>query len=230
MTEDPYAGYHNAVSTELARQNRMGYNGVHDDAHGIDHLLGLAYKYAAQGSTVKAGAMIVAARMFLQRNKQNVMQVKIAEFMAACEQEVKKYPELPSEQIRDLRIALMREELEGENELIDSMLKGDLVGIADGLADVLYVVIGTAVAYGIDVQEVFDEVQRSNMTKATWNEEEKRYVTIRNELGKVLKPDTFSPANLAPIVERQIANGKAQEEFVASQFSVAEVTVGEVDI
>lgn len=64
--------------------------------------------------------------------------------------------------VRDLRIALLDEEVE---ELREAMIKGDIVAIADGIADVVFVAVGTAVPYGIDFDAVFAEVHRSNMTK-----------------------------------------------------------------
>lgn len=75
-------------------------------------------------------------------------------------------PEAPTADIpdwvRDLRMALLTEEV---RELYDAAMRGDIVKIADGIADVAYVVVGTAVAYGIPFDAVFAEVHRSNMTK-----------------------------------------------------------------
>lgn len=124
------------------------------------------------------------------------MQAKVEEFMKACGQEVKTRPELVDEKTRVLRKDLMVEELEGVDELLWSMHKGDIVGIADGLADLLYVVLGTAAAYGIDAEAVFNEVHRSNMTKVGPDG-----TVIRREDGKILKPDTFSPADVATVVD-----------------------------
>lgn len=158
----------------------------------------------------------------------NSMQTDIETFMAACDQEVKKYPGIPSTEVKKLRIRLMTEELLGttenpaanefvdevtlipskSDELIQSMINDDLKGVADGIADVLYVVIGTAIAYGINIQEIFDEVQRSNMTKAVWDDVNSEWVVLRREDGKVLKPPTFSEADIEPILQRQIAEGK----------------------
>lgn len=176
-------------------------------------------------------ALLNAGILFRERTDEpvkNKMQSDIELFMTACDQEVKNYPYLPPKEIRNLRIHLMVEELLGttkegwniegapysdilvpskSDELIQSMLNDDLVGIADGIADVLYVVIGTAAAYGIDIQEVFDEVQRSNMTKAVWNEETSEWTTIKNEVGKVLKPETFSPADIESIINLQTTRG-----------------------
>lgn len=253
-------GYHRAVAAELDRHKRLGYTPEHDDRMGLDHLLEHAFYYAAIGSTVRAGAMIIAARTFLQRNTKNPMQTAIEDFMRRCDQEVKAYPDLPEEEIVTLRIRLMVEELMGavtpdefwdkstnesvkfgadryihllienkSDELIASMLKGDLVGIADGIADVLYVVIGTSAAYGIDIQEVFDEVHRSNLSKSVWSEEQQRYLVQKDQYGKLIKTDTYSPADIEPIIQRQIDNGKAWENFYSDQASDAEMVVGTIE-
>ena len=249
------SGYHRAVAAELDRQNRLGHSPEHDDEHGLDHLLEIAFEKVSRGQTVQAGAMIMAARSYRQRNKKNPMQVAIEDFMRRCDQEVAEYPQLPEDQIVTLRIRLMVEELLGKielpveairdeddnrytrlliknksDELIASMLKGDLVGVADGLSDVLYVVIGTAVAYGIDIQEVFDEVHRSNLSKTIWNEEQQRYTIEKDEFGKGIKPPTYSPAAIEPIIERQIENGKAREEFYADQANDVELVLGMIEV
>lgn len=251
MVQPINPNFHRAVAAELDRQRRLGYSPEHDDEHGLDHLLELAFQYVAQGSTVKGAAMIITARAYLQRNTKNPMQVAIEEFMRRCDQEVAAYPQLPTEAVRTLRIRLMVEELLGavdpdefekdpnayvhmliqnkSDELVASMLKGDLVGVADGLADVLYVVIGTAVAYGIDIQEVFDEVHRSNLSKTVWSEEEQRWLIEKDEFGKGIKPPTYSPADIAPIIDRQIVNGKAWEEFEADQANDAELVLGKIE-
>ena len=228
--------FHRAVEAEMRRAERNGYMPEHDDQEGIDHLLRLAYEYLAQGSTVRAGFMIVAARGWVARNEDsNIMQRQIAEFMRRADQAVALYPQLPEEKVKVLRIRLMVEELLGSttprddvsetesswyahllvknksDELIQSMLNGDLTGIADGIADVLYVVIGTAIAYGINIKEVFDEVHRSNLSKTVWSEELQRYTIEKDEFGKGIKPPTYSPAALEPIVQRQISEGKVAE-------------------
>ena len=72
--------------------------------------------------------------------------------------------------VRDLRIALLAEEV---RELTDAAMAGDITGIADAVADIAYVVIGTAVTYGVPFDAVFAEVHRSNMTKVNTPEEAK---------------------------------------------------------
>jgi predicted HAD superfamily Cof-like phosphohydrolase len=255
------SGFHRAVVAELDRHRRKGYDEKHDDDHGLDHLLDQAFDYISRGQTVKAGALIMAAKAYRLRHTKNSMQEDIEEFMRRCDQEVADYPQLPSDEVRTLRIRLMVEELLGakdisefmididgnatpysanhyvellvknkSDELVASMLKGDLVGVADGIADVLYVVIGTAVAYGIDIQEIFDEVHRSNLSKTVWNEDLKRYTIEKDEFGKGLKPDTYSPADLEPIVLRQIENGKAWEEFLSDPSDDSELIVATIEV
>lgn len=246
--------YHRAVAAEINRRNRNDKDEAYYDRVGLDEILEEAFQHVANGSTVNAGASIIAARAYLQRNSKNPMQTAIEEFMRRCDQEVKLYPDMPEDEIVTLRIRLMVEELLGKieppvehirdeddhrymrllvqnksDELIACMIKGDLVGVADGLADVLYVVIGTAVAYGIDIQEVFDEVHRSNLSKTVWDEEQRRYTIEKDEFGKGIKPPTYSPADIKPIIDRQIANGKAIEAFYSDQANDAELVLGSIE-
>lgn len=92
----------------------------------------------------------------------------------------------------DLRQSLHSEEL---RELHRAMVANDLVEVADALADLVYVLYGTALHYGIDLDAVAREVHRSNMTKLGPTGE-----PIRRYDGKVLKPDTFEPPRIAGIL------------------------------
>jgi predicted HAD superfamily Cof-like phosphohydrolase len=94
--------------------------------------------------------------------------------------------------LRDSRSSLMREELE---ELLEAMNNHDLVGMADGLADLLYVVFGTAVAYGIPIDHVFIEVHRSNMSKLGADGR-----PIVGPSGKRLKGPEYRAPEIAPIL------------------------------
>ena len=101
---------------------------------------------------------------------------------------VKRSPEFPTEETAKLRIELIVEEL---NELIDAKEDKDLIGIADALTDILYVTYGAGHAFGIDLDECFREVQRSNMSKL--GEDGK---PIYREDGKVLKGPNYSEPDL----------------------------------
>lgn len=111
---------------------------------------------------------------------------KVGDFMSAFGQEVKVHPELADFNTAELRLELIDEELKELAEAIDN---DDIVEIADALTDLLYVVYGAGHAYGIDLDECFDEVHRSNMSKLGENGK-----PIYREDGKVLKgPNYFAP-------------------------------------
>ena len=111
---------------------------------------------------------------------------KVGLFMTTFGQEVKTKPGLSSEKINSLRINLIEEELEEFKEAIKNK---DLKEAIDALTDILYVTYGAGHAFGVNLDECFDEVQRSNMSKL--NEDGK---PIYNEDGKVMKgPKYFKP-------------------------------------
>jgi predicted HAD superfamily Cof-like phosphohydrolase len=95
------------------------------------------------------------------------------------------------EETKRLRVRLIQEEFD---ELKESMAGGDLAAVAKEMADLLYVVYGTAVSYGIDMDPVFREVHRSNMSKVGG---------YKREDGKWVKPATYSPADIEPILAEQ---------------------------
>ena len=100
-------------------------------------------------------------------------------------------PSVPDESTQTLRNRLIQEEFE---EFQEAMRGNDLSAMAKELADLLYVVYGTAVSLGIDMAPVFKEVHRSNMSKVGG---------YKREDGKWVKPPTYSPASLHKILEAQ---------------------------
>ena len=130
-------------------------------------------------------------------------------------------PAIPSKERCNLRYSLLAEELQ---ELKEAMESGDIVEAADALADLQYVLSGAVLELGLGhlFKQLFDEVQRSNMSKTCQTIEEARatqshyleskgiesyiveregeYLVYRKEDGKVLKSVNYSPANLAAIV------------------------------
>jgi len=111
---------------------------------------------------------------------------KVGLFMTTFGQEVKNKPNLSSEKINNLRISLINEELE---EFKEAIKNNDLKEAIDALTDILYVTYGAGHAFGVNLDECFNEVQRSNMSKL--GEDGK---PIYNEAGKVMKgPSYFKP-------------------------------------
>lgn len=91
-----------------------------------------------------------------------VEQEKVETFHAKMDYPIGEKPTLVPYDLAKQRYEFMLEEL---NEYMLAIENGDLVGVADGLADLIYVALGSAVVFGIDLQPIFDEVHRSNMTK-----------------------------------------------------------------
>ena len=111
---------------------------------------------------------------------------KVGLFMSTFGQEVKTRPSLSSEKINNLRISLINEELE---ELKEAIKNNDLKEAIDALTDILYVTYGAGHAFGVNLDQCFEEVQKSNMSKLGKDGE-----PIYNELGKVMKgPNYFKP-------------------------------------
>ncbi|MDC0514166.1 nucleoside triphosphate pyrophosphohydrolase family protein [Pelagibacteraceae bacterium] len=110
----------------------------------------------------------------------------VKKFMQTFGQEIKDKAEFPNEKIVQLRYELIKEELE---ELNQAIKERDLKEVADALTDILYVTYGAGHAFGIDLDNCFDEVQKSNMSKLGSDGK-----PIYNENGKVMKgPEYFKP-------------------------------------
>jgi len=117
---------------------------------------------------------------------------KVENFMRAFGQEVQTQPERAEFNTAELRFELITEEVE---ELATAIDNDDIVEIADALTDILYVVYGAGHAYGIDLDECFSEVHRSNMSKL--GEDGK---PLYREDGKVLKGPDYFPPNLEDVI------------------------------
>ncbi len=101
-----------------------------------------------------------------------------------------------SEKEINLRFNLMKEENE---EYIEAAQKGDLVEVADALGDMLYILCGTINAHGLQhkIAEVFEEIQRSNMSKLDENGK-----PIYREDGKVMKSAQYFRPDIAGVLEK----------------------------
>lgn len=118
----------------------------------------------------------------------------VRDFHTAFGQRVGEKPELPdSEFERALRIKLMKEEVNEYNKAEDN---NDIVNLAVELADIIYIACGTAVSYGIPLDDVFNAIHQANMNKLIDGK------VIRREDGKIKKPEGWQPADIAGILEK----------------------------
>lgn len=113
----------------------------------------------------------------------------VAKFHTATDTPVCIVPAIPAVDRVGLRIRLISEEVNDELLPLLTERSNDLVAVADAIADSIYVLIGTALEYGIPLPSVWNIIQNTNMAKldpATGK------VTKRED-GKVLKPDGWQP-------------------------------------
>jgi predicted HAD superfamily Cof-like phosphohydrolase len=118
---------------------------------------------------------------------------------AFCPEQVAGLPTMPDRAIRDLRVGLIIEELQ---ELGDAFERSSITSVADAIADLLYVVLGTAVACGIDIGPVWNAVHEANMAKVGGE---------RRADGKWLKPTGWQPPDIAGILARQKTLGSPEQ-------------------
>ena len=101
-----------------------------------------------------------------------------------------------SEDRKKLRFELMKEENE---EYLEAAENNDLVEVADALGDMLYILCGTIIEHGMQdkIEEVFNEIQRSNMSKLGEDGS-----PIYREDGKVLKGPNYFKPNIGAVLEK----------------------------
>ena len=116
----------------------------------------------------------------------------VKDFHVAFGQLVGTTPNLPDTAERTLRMRLLAEEM-SEYQMAEA--DNDIVEIADALADIIYIACGTAVAYGIPLDKIFDEVHRSNMAKLVDGK------PLYREDGKVMKPAGWKAPDVKAILD-----------------------------
>lgn len=142
---------------------------------------------------------------------------QVAEFHRTFHAPILETPQIPSEARCNLRVSLLTEELD---ELREAIIDGDIVAVADALCDLQYVLSGAVLEFGLGNQfkALFDEVQRSNMSKACGTvaeaeatvaeyqgkgvpchfiESDGKFLVYRDADHKTLKSVNYSPADLA---------------------------------
>lgn len=147
---------------------------------------------------------------------------QVAEFHKTFKHPILNEPQIPSKERCALRVSLIAEELK---ELEQAIQDQDLVEVADALCDIQYVLSGAVLEFGLGEKFVtlFNEVQRSNMSKACLTEEEAKatvehyrsqkdtesyyveedgkFLVYRKGDNKTLKSINYSPADLKGIIE-----------------------------
>jgi predicted HAD superfamily Cof-like phosphohydrolase len=122
---------------------------------------------------------------------------KVKEFHELFDVDINKKIHTSSKSLVELRLNLIREEIdEFEKEVYKDHIK--LENLSKELADVLYVVYGFAVTFGIPIDDVFEEVHRSNLTKLDDNGK-----PLFREDGKILKSKNYEPADVKKILEEK---------------------------
>lgn len=102
-------------------------------------------------------------------------------------------PAMPEEKTIALRERLVKEEFEEFKDALDNY---DVAGVADALADLIYVALGTAVRFGIDLPRVWEAVHAANLAKfgeGSW----------RDETGKIRKPENWVHPDIEGILAAQ---------------------------
>jgi predicted HAD superfamily Cof-like phosphohydrolase len=146
----------------------------------------------------------------------------VAEFHRTFKHPILTSPSIPSEDRCKLRVALIAEELK---ELEVAILEKDIVEIADALSDIQYVLSGAILEFGLGEKfsTLFEEVQRSNMSKACVSEDEAKatvefykkkdgtecyykeeagkWLVYRTSDNKTIKSINYSPADLEGILK-----------------------------
>ena len=145
---------------------------------------------------------------------------EVAKFHKMFNHPILKTPAIPSSSRCNLRVELIQEEL---NELQQAIIDNDLVEVADALCDIQYVLAGAILEFGLQEKfaDLFDEVQRSNMSKACqsledaeatieqyarqgtaayYKKQDDKYLVYRKEDNKTLKSIKYSPADLKKVL------------------------------
>lgn len=117
----------------------------------------------------------------------------ISEMMSGFEQELPLTTDFPDQKTRNLRIKLLMEEF---HEYIDAEMDSDMVEISDALGDMIVIIIGTALSYGIPLDKIWNEIHKSNMAKI----DEDTGKVIRRDDGKVIKPESWTPPDIQGIL------------------------------
>lgn len=134
------------------------------------------------------------AHLMLERLRNPNLSTDVGRFNEKFGVKERSAPGFPSEAEVQLRVELVAEEIE---ELSQAITNGDIVETADAIVDSIYVLIGMARVFGIDIRPIWQEVHRSNMKKDGG--------PTRQD-GKILKPEGWEPPRIAEALAEQGAD------------------------
>lgn len=121
----------------------------------------------------------------------------VALFHSMTDTPVHTVPAFPSGERIVLREDLINEEV--NRELMQALLVKDMVGVADGIIDSIYVLIGMGHEFGLPLEALWNEVQRANASKAV-EQPDGTYKVVRRADGKVLKPEGWTPPDIEGVL------------------------------
>lgn len=107
-------------------------------------------------------------------------------------------PAWPSDDRVDLRVSLIVEEV--ARELLSALASRDMVGTADAIIDSIYVLVGTSLELGLPFDNLWEEVQRANVSKARRDPATGITAVVRRPDGKILKPEGWTPPAIAEVL------------------------------
>lgn len=116
----------------------------------------------------------------------------VIKFHKKFELPIEAKPTLPLADVKQLKTVLLFEEF---TELLEAMSEDNLVEILDGLVDLIYIIIGTAIVYGLPLEEAWAEIHKTNMKK-------ERGPSKRSEKFDIIKPEGWVKPDLITILKR----------------------------
>lgn len=130
----------------------------------------------------------------------------VKEFMLACEQDVRTEPTVITDTEKWQRFCMLTEEISEHKQALAKLKKAveyhsksdtkdAMTDLADSLVDMVYIIIGTALAYGFDFDELWRAVHENNMTKV--DPITGRVIKVN---GKVQKPEGYEPVDLRSLI------------------------------
>ncbi len=132
----------------------------------------------------------------------NKLQQDVIKFHEKLKRPIGVYPKVISKKDQGLRQSLIAEEF---LEVTQAMADEDLVAIADGICDLIYILVGTAIEYGIDLEPIWHDVHRTNMLKEGG--------ATRAD-GKIIKPAGWLPPDVSTLLKLQIESGTPLKSLI----------------